>query len=83
MENTNIHGSWKNRKVLFIGDSLTARRIYPKVIQEIIGIEPYYHCKGGAGLKGMVDGENGIGAKDALEILKYSVGNIFQFPIEE
>ena len=60
MENTNIHGSWKNRKVLFIGDSLTARRIYPEVIKELLGIEPFYHCKGGAGLKGMVDGENGI-----------------------
>ena len=60
-----IHNNWAGKKVLFIGDSLTARRVYPKVIQEILGIEPYYHCKGGAGLKGMVDGENGIdGAYD-------------------
>lgn len=54
------NGLWCGRKVLFIGDSLTARRVYPEVIKEILGIEPYYHCKGGAGLKGMVDGENGI-----------------------
>lgn len=54
------YGGWKDRKVLFIGDSLTARQVYPEVIKEILGIETYYHCKGGAGLKGMVDGENGI-----------------------
>ena len=54
------YGAWEGKKVLFIGDSLTARRMYPEVIKEILGIETYYHCKGGAGLKGMVDGENGI-----------------------
>ena len=57
---TTPSGSWTGRKVLFIGDSLTARRVYPKVIKEILGIETVYHCKGGVGLKGMVDGENGI-----------------------
>ena len=51
---------WTGKKVLFIGDSLTARRVYPEVIKEKLGIQTYYHCKGGAGLKGMVDGENGI-----------------------
>ena len=56
----NTSGNWAGKKVLFIGDSLTARRVYPAVIQEILGIQPFYHCKGGAGLKGMVDGENGI-----------------------
>lgn len=54
------HGAWEGRKVLFIGDSLTARRMYPEVIKEILGIETYYHCKGGAGLMRMVDGENGM-----------------------
>ena len=57
-----MHGEfWNGKKVLFIGDSLTARRVYPEVIREILGIVPYYHCKGGAGLKSMVDGDNGLG----------------------
>ena len=43
------YGAWEGKKVLFIGDSLTARRMYPEVIKEILGIETYYHCKGGAG----------------------------------
>lgn len=68
-------GTWVGKKVLFIGDSLTARRVYPEVIREILGIIPSYHCKGGAGLKGMVDGENGIDGSydnktDAVGVLR-------------
>ena len=55
------YGLWQGRKVLFIGDSLTAKRIYPEVVKDILGIETFYHCKGGASLKSMVDGDNGIG----------------------
>ena len=55
------YGAWKGRKVLFVGDSLTARRVYPEIVKEILGIETFYHCKGGAGLKSMVDGDNGLG----------------------
>ncbi len=61
MVNSNRYGAWEGRKVLFIGDSLTARRLYPEVIKEILGIQTFYHCKGGAGLKAMVDGDNGLG----------------------
>lgn len=61
MSDKKQHGIWQGRKVLFIGDSLTARRVYPEVIKEILGIETFYHCKGGAGLKSMVDGDNGLG----------------------
>lgn len=58
---------WPGRKVLFIGDSLTARRVYPDIIREMLGIEPFYHCKGGAGIKGMVDGDNGLdGTYDSI-----------------
>lgn len=61
MNGERCYGIWKGRKVLFIGDSLTARRIYPEVIKEILGIETFYHCKGGASLQSMVDGDNGLG----------------------
>ena len=54
---------WKNKKVLFIGDSLTARRVYPETVKEILGIQPFYHCKGGASLTDMVDGESGVDGK--------------------
>ena len=55
------YGLWQGRKVLFIGDSLTAKRIYPEVVKDILGIETFYHAKGGASIKSMVDGDNGIG----------------------
>ena len=54
-------GYWQNKKVLFIGDSITARRVYPEVIKEILGIETYYHCRGGRGIVAMVDGDRGLG----------------------
>lgn len=57
------YGKWQGRKVLFIGDSLTARKIYPEVVKDILGIETFYHCKGGATLKSMVDGDNGVGGE--------------------
>lgn len=54
-------GYWNGKHALFIGDSLTARKVYPEVIRELLGIIPHYHCKGGAGLRSMVDGDNGLG----------------------
>lgn len=60
MECEKRFGSWKGRKILFVGDSLTAMRQYPEVVKEILGIETFYHCKGGASLLKMVDGDNGI-----------------------
>ena len=61
MDSEKKYGMWQGKKVLFVGDSLTARRVYPEVVKEILGIEPFYHCKGGASLKSMVDGDNGLG----------------------
>ncbi len=59
--NTYEYGIWKNKKVLFIGDSLTAGHIYPEVVKDILGIQTFYHCKGGAGLVAMIDGDKGLG----------------------
>ena len=63
MSNEKRYGIWKEKKVLFIGDSLTEAHIYPEVVKEILGIQPFYHCKGGASLQKMVDGENGLDGK--------------------
>lgn len=51
---------WKNKKVLFIGDSITQSKEYPKAIEELLGIQSFYHCKNGAHLLAMVDGEKGL-----------------------
>ena len=63
MQEERRYGLWKGRKVLFIGDSLTAARIYPEVVKEILGIETFYHCKGGATFQHMVDGDKGLGGE--------------------
>lgn len=51
---------WKGKNVLFIGDSMTARSRYPKYIENTLGINAFYHCKDGAHIVAMVDGENGL-----------------------
>lgn len=53
--------SWQGRNVLFIGDSLTAAKQYPNTVKELLGINVFYHCKGGVDLLQMVDGDNGLG----------------------
>lgn len=55
-------GYWQNKKILFIGDSHTARHIYPEVVKEILGAEVFYHCKGGIQFTHMIDGS----PKDAV-----------------
>ncbi len=55
-----INSYWKDKKVLFIGDSITAKKEYPKVIEERLGIQAFYHCKNGAHIVAMVDGEKGL-----------------------
>lgn len=69
-----MHEFWRDKKVLFIGDSMTARGKYPHVIEEMLGIQAFYHCKDGAHIVAMVDGERGLDgayeeAPDALRPL--------------
>ena len=64
LENIKNPGAWYGKKVLFIGDSLTAAKKYPNTIKELLGIEIFYHCKGGMGLIQCVDGQNGAGEYD-------------------
>ena len=49
-------GYWKGKNILFIGDSQTARHVYPEVVKEILGANVFYHCKGGVGFIQMVEG---------------------------
>ena len=49
-------GYWNNKNILFIGDSQTARHVYPEIVREILGANVFYHCKGGAGFTQMVEG---------------------------
>ena len=49
-------GYWQDKNILFIGDSQTARHLYPEVVKELLGANVFYHCKGGAGFIQMVEG---------------------------
>lgn len=49
-------GYWQGKNILFIGDSQTARHVYPEIVKEMLGANVFYHCKGGAGFTQMVEG---------------------------
>lgn len=57
----NIRAYWKNKNVLFIGDSITAALKYQNKVKELLDINIFNHCKGGIGLTAMVDGDKGLG----------------------
>ena len=52
---------FNNKKILFIGDSLTAAHQYPEFVREFLGCESLYHAKGGIGTVAAVDGDRGLG----------------------
>lgn len=52
-----IH-TWNGKNVLFMGDSLTAAKKYQKTVKEMLGINVYNHCLGGAGIIQIVDGND-------------------------
>ena len=66
-DDTNIKeysNKWKNKNVLFIGDSLTSANKYQGTIKDILDINIFNHCKGGMGLIQCVDGQDGAGEYD-------------------
>ena len=52
---------WKDKKVLVIGDSITAAGQWQRKIQTELGMQVKTHAKGGVGIIAMVDGDKGLG----------------------
>ena len=55
-----VSGSWKNKKALVIGDSITAAGKWQKKLEELLGMKVSTHAKGGIGILRMTDGDNGL-----------------------
>lgn len=49
-------GTWSGKKVLFLGDSLTATKKYQETVRDMLGVQVYNHCLGGAGIIEIIDG---------------------------
>ena len=56
-----VINTWKNKKVLAIGDSITAAQKWQKKLNEMLEMNVYTHAKGGVGTVAMVDGDKGLG----------------------
>lgn len=57
----NVINTWKSKKVLVIGDSITAAQKWQKKLNEMLEMNVYTHAKGGVGTVAMVDGDKGLG----------------------
>lgn len=55
-----VSGSWKDKKALVIGDSITAAGKWQKKLEELLGMKVFTHAKGGIGILRMTDGDNGL-----------------------
>lgn len=55
-----VSGSWKGKKALVIGDSITAAGKWQKKLEELLGMKVSTHAKGGIGILRMTDGDNGL-----------------------
>lgn len=55
-----LSGSWKGKKALVIGDSITAAGKWQKKLEELLGMNVATHAKGGIGILRMTDGDNGL-----------------------
>ena len=56
-EITIINGPWKGKRLLAIGDSITAPKKWQEKVGQVLGMNVRTHAKGGIGLVTMVDGD--------------------------
>ena len=56
-----MHNNWNSKKVLVIGDSITAAGRWQLKLNELLSMQVTTHAKGGVGTIAMVDGDKGLG----------------------
>ena len=62
VDNTNLKtNKWYNKKVLVIGDSITAAKKWQLKLEELLKMNVTTHAKGGVGTIAMTDGDKGLG----------------------
>lgn len=61
LANQSTKNHWKDKKVLVIGDSITAAGRWQLKLSELLGMQVSTHAKGGIGTIQMVDGDKGLG----------------------
>ena len=74
--------SWNGKKVLVIGDSITAAKKWQNQLNLKLGMEVFTHAKGGIGMINMVDGDRGLNPGDYDNVTDAS-GTIYPLSVDD
>ena len=69
---------YKGKKLLAIGDSITAQNYWQKRVGELLGMSVRSHCKGGIGILKMVDGDGSNDAPSDYDPDNFGIDKIYK-----
>lgn len=77
--NSSGSSKWVGKKLLAIGDSITAAQKWQLKVGELLGMDVKTHALGGIGIIAMVDGNNSIGALNSNDVKDVDIITISGF----
>lgn len=69
---------YKGKRLLAIGDSITAQNYWQKRVGELLGMSVRNHCKGGIGILQMVDGDKSGDAPSGYDPDNFGIDKIYK-----
>ena len=69
---------YKGKRLLAIGDSITAQNYWQKRVGELLGMSVRNHCKGGIGILQMVDGDKSGDAPSEYDPDNFGIDKIYK-----
>lgn len=77
INNLNLN-KYKGKRLLAIGDSITAQNYWQKRVGELLGMSVRNHCKGGIGILQMVDGDESGDAPSGYDPDNFGIDKIYK-----
>lgn len=83
LENQSQANVWKGKRLLAIGDSITAQNLWQKKSGELLGMNVRTHAKGGIGIIQMVDGDGSGDAPEGYDPDTFGTSTIYRLNTED
>lgn len=74
---------WQGKRLLAIGDSITAQNYWQKRVCELLCMSVRNHCKGGIGIITMVDGDGSGNAPEGYDPDNFGVSKLYKLNTED
>lgn len=78
-----ISSKWAGKRLLAIGDSITAQNLWQKKVGELLGMNVRTHAKGGIGIIQMVDGDGSGDAPEGYDPDAFGTSTIYKLNEED